>query len=539
MAHVAPAMTVLPLVATRAGDSPSRATESLSQRPARPARTPRWWQTMEHALDAATGGRDNPLRNLGALGFFFFWIIAATGIYLYALFDTSVAGAWQSVEWLTREQWFLGGVLRSLHRYASGAFAVVMALHLLKETVSRRFGAFRTFSWLTGVPLIWLAFAAGIGGYWLVWDQLAQFSAIATMEWLDALGMFGEPLARNFVSPDSVNDRLFSLFVFLHIGIPLALLLGMWIHIQRVSHPAVTPPRRLALWSFAALLAASLVQPAVSLPPADLSRVPAEIGIDWFYMFIHPLMYRISAPAVWWLAGGATLMLAALPALVRTQREPAATVDPRNCNGCGQCVADCPFVAISLVPHSSSQRYKLQAAVDPARCASCGICVGACPSSTPFRSAAVLASGIEMPQLAMDMLRTRLRAALAARARYVVFGCDCGAQLGAPAAKDVVVFRLPCIGMLPPAFIDYALRRGANGVLVSACPEGDCAYRLGTRWTAQRIRQEREPRLRRSVPRERVRIIEAGRNTPQLVLTELNALRGQLEAASGLQGDHA
>jgi ferredoxin len=214
-------------------------------------------------------------------------------------------------------------------------------------------------------------------------------------------------------------------------------------------------------------------------------------------------------------------------------------VDPRNCNGCGQCVADCPFAAISLVPHSSSQRYKLQAAVDPARCASCGICVGACPSSTPFRSAAVLASGIEMPQLAMDILRTRLRAALAGRARYVVFGCDCGAQLGALAGKDAVVFRLPCLGMLPPAFIDYALRRGANGVLVSVCLEGDCAYRLGARWTAQRIRQEREPRLRRSVPRERVRIIEAGRNTPQFVLAELNALRGQLEAASGLQGDHA
>ena len=41
----------------------------------------------------------------------------------------------------------------------------------------------------------------------------------------------------NFIGGGAVSDRFFSLLIFLHIGIPLILLLGMWIHIQRISRP--------------------------------------------------------------------------------------------------------------------------------------------------------------------------------------------------------------------------------------------------------------------------------------------------------------
>ncbi|MGH6719668.1 MAG: hypothetical protein ACREER_10150, partial [Alphaproteobacteria bacterium] len=70
-------------------------------------------------MTALVGERWNPLAQLGALGFFLFWIVVVSGVYLYVFFDTSVAGAFRSVEALTREQWYAGGVMRSLHRYAS------------------------------------------------------------------------------------------------------------------------------------------------------------------------------------------------------------------------------------------------------------------------------------------------------------------------------------------------------------------------------------------------------------------------------------
>mgnify|MGYP003704872893 CR=1 FL=1 len=52
----------------------------------------------------------------------------------------------------------------------------------------------------------------------------AAVSALATAEWLHALGIGAEPMTRNFLGTDQLPDRLFSLFVFLHVGLPLALL---------------------------------------------------------------------------------------------------------------------------------------------------------------------------------------------------------------------------------------------------------------------------------------------------------------------------
>lgn len=497
-------------------------------------------RAVEAVFDRAFGVRDNPLRHLGALGFYFFWVMTATGIYLYAFYDTGVTDAYNSVERLTHDQWYLGGVMRSLHRYAADAFVAVVVLHLVKETVNARYRGFHWFSWLTGVPTLWLAYASGIGGYWLVWDRVAQFSVTATTEWLDWLPLFGEPLARNFLAPAAVNDRFFSLLAFLHIGMPLLLLLAMWVHIQRISLADVAPPRRLAWGSLTALAALSAAKPVVSAAAANPATEPAQLALDWFYLFVHPLMYRSSSEITWGLAFGATLLLAAAPLLSRAKPTPVARVSPPDCNGCGRCVADCPYSAVQLIPHTLKGTYKLQAQVDTALCASCGICAGACPSSTPFRSAGVLVSGIDMPQLPVDALRRQLNAGLtqlSGTARTLVMGCDCAADVSAVAGTGVMALSLPCIGNLPPAFIEYALRRGrrgdgADGVLITGCREDDCAYRFGNKWTEQRLAGEREPRLRAHVPRNRVRIVWANSGEEVDLAIALWAFRAGLARGS-------
>ncbi|HEX4984575.1 MAG TPA: hydrogenase iron-sulfur subunit [Burkholderiales bacterium] len=497
-------------------------------------------RAVEAVFDRAFGSRDNPLRHLGALGFYFFWVMAVSGVYLYAFYDTGVAEAYGSVARLTHDQWYLGGVMRSLHRYAADAFVAVVGLHLAKEAVNARYRGFRWFSWMSGVPTLWLALASGIGGYWLVWDQVAQFSATATAEWLDWLPLFGEPLARNFLTPAAVSDRFFSLLSFLHIGIPLLLLLAMWVHVQRVSLADVAPPRRLGWGTLAALAALSLARPAMSSAAANVATEPAQIAIDWFYLFMHPLLYQTSPAFVWTLAFGATFLLAAAPLLRGPKPAPVARVSPPDCNGCGRCVADCPYAAVRLIPHTLRGTYRMQASVDPALCASCGICAGACPSSTPFRTAGSLVSGIDMPRLSIDALRRQLNAGLtqlSGVARTVVVGCDCAADVGKVAGAGVVTLRLPCIGNLPPAFIEYALRRGrqgagADGVLISGCREGDCAYRFGNEWTRQRLAGEREPHLRAHVPNERVCVAWANGGEEARLADELAAFRGRLAHAA-------
>ncbi len=495
-------------------------------------------QRIEAGFDALFGAAHNPWRHLGALGFYFFWLIAASGLYLYAVLDTSVEHIGASINYYSREQWYLGGLLRSIHRYASDAFVVVMFLHLAREFFYGRYVGVRWYSWITGVPLIWLAYASGIGGYWLVWDQLAQFSIIASAEWLDWLPIVTDPTARNFLTPGAVNDRLFSLLMFLHIGIPLMLLLGLWVHIQRISRADVFPSRTLGLGTLAMLIVLSFLQPAVSHAPANLAIVPTTIDLDWFLLFAHPLMYATSPAALWALCGVLTLLVAVLPLLPRSTREktqPVAVVTPEFCNGCRRCFEDCPYSAITMLPHPDKPGHSL-AQVDAALCVSCGICAGACPSSTPFRSAEKLVTGIDMPQQSIDAVRQALEARLAAlitaptgAPRIVVFGCDCAAALNSLQAADTAAISLLCIGLLPPSLVEYSLRSGADGVLITGCREGSCAYRFGNSWTAQRLAGEREPHLRTNVPAERLRVAWADPHEAAHLNAALAAFRKDLQ----------
>ena len=488
---------------------------------------PALWPRLERALDRAFGAAANPLRNLGGLGFLLFWVLVVTGVYLYARFDTSIGGAYASIDHLSRAEWYFGGVLRSVHRYAADAFVVATLAHLAREWAAGRFRRFRAFTWISGVPLVWLLYASGIVGCWLVWDARAQFSATATAEWLDALPMFGGALVRNFIFSENVSDRLFSLFVFLHIGLPLLLLAGMWVHVQRLSQPRTLPPRALALGMLAMLLVLALACPVQSGPPADATRVPAALELDWFVLFAHPLMYATSPVALWVLAGASTVMLVALPWLARVPAPVAARVNLANCNGCGRCVADCPYQAVLLAPRSDGRRGE-RAWVLEARCAACGICAGACPSATPFRSVPELVSGIDLPDLTVHDLRRRLARALgrfSGRRSMIVFACAEAARSEALAGPDSAVLELRCLAMLPPSFIEYALRRGAAGVLLLGCREGECAFRLGMQLAAARLAAEREPHLRPSVPRDRIRTVACAPGEERRAAAALAALR--------------
>jgi coenzyme F420-reducing hydrogenase delta subunit/ferredoxin len=490
-------------------------------------------QRVEGVFDSAFGSRLNPWRHLGALSFWCFWIVAVTGIYVYAAFDTSVSGAYASVEGITQNVWPLGGIARSLHRYASDAFVVIVLAHLAREWIVGHSRGFRWFSWLSGVPLLWLLYLSGIGGYWLVWDRVAQFSLIATAEWLDWLPFFGEPLVRNFIAGESVTDRFFSLLIFLHIGIPLLLLTGMWVHIQRISRPQTNPPRAIAFGLLVALVVLAIARPALSDAPADLAIVPTSLDLDWLYLGVHPLLYASSAGMLWALVGGTTLLLALLPWLPPLPRPPAARVDLGNCNGCGRCFADCPYAAVTLQPRTDGKALPQQAVVDPDLCAGCGICAGACPSSTPFRSVEELATGIDMPQQPINALRLALERAIASlrgETKIVVFGCRSGADIASLATADTATLTLICGAMLPPSFVEYALRGGVDGVLITGCRYGDCDFRLGNRWTEERLAAEREPHLRPAVPVERVRIAWAGPTDGAALASEFRQFRTSLAA---------
>jgi len=489
----------------------------------------RGFDRAERTFDLVFGAGWNPLGQLGALGWFLFWIVAATGIYLFIFFDTGIVNAYASVQWLSTDHWWHAGIARSFHRYASDLMVAVMLVHLAREFAYDRYRGVRWFSWLTGVPLVWFVYISGITGYWLVWDRLAQYVAIVSTELLDWLPIFGEPIARNFLTPESLNGRFFTLMVFLHIAVPLFLLLAMWIHIQRISRARVNPSRELGAMVLIGLTVASLLLPANLEAAADLGQVPGEVGIDWFLLPLYPVIDSMPHGVIW--AGVAlfSIGLSALPWLPPERQMRPAEVFLDHCNGCARCVEDCPYAAISLVPRTDGAPFPQQVEVDPGRCVACGICMGACPSSTPFRRSEELVTGIDLPDFPLTALREQVIAAAAALegpGRVLTLACVHGA---AGAAEGVV--RLPCVAMAPPSLIDFILSRGhADGVCIAGCAESRCQHRFGVEWTRQRFAHQRDPYLRARVPRERVATIWAGPTERARFTRELSEFRARVKS---------
>jgi len=488
-------------------------------------------------------GEHNPFYHLGDLGFYFFYILLVSGTYLFFYYEPTVAGSFDQLQRLTQEQWYLGGVMRSLHRYAADGMVLVMVLHILRELVMGHFRGSRWFSWITGIPLLVMVYLSGIIGFWLVWDQLGQFIAVRTAEWLDWLPIFASPMARNFLLNADIADLLFRLLIVMHISIPLFLLAAMLVHVKRVSRARVLPPRMLALGTLGALLLLSLLRPAISHDRADLSVAASTLNLDWFYLFPYPLMKTESMGMLWAIIAAVLMLMLFLPWLPpRPKSEPVAAVNLDYCSGCGLCADDCPYEAIRMRGRSDAHPYFLQeACVIASNCVHCGICTGACPSSNPFRHATglslgrsqTLKSGIEMPQWNVDIVRRQVDLAMSgsgASDKILLVGCEHGIDVRIHTMDTVAPVIIPCIGMLPPAFIEHALRKGAAGVLLNGCRKGDCYHRLGGKWLRDRLNNERRPFLRHSVDRSRVGLCWAAPSDRQELQNAIGTLRQSISS---------
>lgn len=467
------------------------------------------FELLRKPLSRVFDGEQNPLNHLGAMTVFFLWIILISGIWLLIFFRTSVSAAFDSVEYLTREQWYLGGVMRSLHRYASDAAIITILLHVIKEFVFNRYRRNRWFSWVTGIPLVWIVFPLGITGYWLVWDELAQYVAISSAELIDRIPIFTDSMAGNFLSDESLSDRFFTLMAFLHlIGLPIFLVFGIWLHLFRLNGPRINPPRRMMAGALLCMLLLSAVYPAISHDKADLAMTPQVLRLDWFYLHFYPLIQNWSPGWVWALLVSISSIIIVAPWAPPGKKPLPARVDLDNCNGCRRCADDCPYGAIEMVRRSDGASYTHEASVDSSLCVSCGLCVGACPTATPFRSRSALIPGIDMPERSA----AHIRADIVERAvqqsdfpRVLVFGCEDDCQAGLLSPAGAVVVTVNCMGHLQPSYLDFVLSRGhADGILLLGCEDGDCNYRYGAIWTEQRVARQRDPRLRKRTDTSRI-----------------------------------
>lgn len=501
------------------------ASETIADRLLRPLE--RLFLYADRVLGSAIPERYNPLVQSGPIAMLALVVALVSGVVLLFWYRPSLAMAWPSVAAMGRHPW-AAGLVRSLHRYSSDVAVAATAIHALRLVFERRFTGPRWLAWVTGIAVVGLVWFVGWTGYWLVWDIRAQAIAIGTARVLDVLPIFADPMGRAFLTDHSLNSLLFFVVFFAHMLVPLAMAVLLWLHVARLARPRWIATGTLAAWSVTAMVALSLWRPADLTPQASMTMIRGQYRIDAWYLAPLALTDRLPGGTLWWMALATGLALASTPWWMARRRPKPATIYPERCTACEQCVTDCPYNAITMVPRSAGPaKYPLQAEVDPAACLACGICAGSCEGFgtdlTGFSS---------IPE--MRRAEAWVREAIAGgEAPAMVFACahSAGAELAAdrmtgrsgdlPRAR---VMHVPCAAWVHTTTVERLLRVGAAHVTIVACEEGSCHYREGTATLVERIDGAREPHFRpEQAPKHLVHLLRFNRTRRRDLLKALAA----------------
>ena len=457
----------------------------------------RAWALIEGVVNRFAKSDFNPLYHLGTLTIFMLVILIATGVYLTVIYRPGADVAYATVQKID-SNWF-GSLMRSVHRYASDGMIVLIVLHIIKMLVSDKFWGQRWLAWTSGWIMLGLTWLVGTFGYWLVWDQRAQWMTEYMMQALggtSGLTYVAENLAANTFSN-------FVIILFLHVFLPIVMFLGIYIHGLRLSRARWWSPRWVSIQALVGLVVLSLIKPVQSLAPADLSTMVASVPMDAFYLGLLPMIDSMGNVVFWGISIFILGSLFLLPWLASGRDDgPALVTDPK-CTGCVLCYAECPYDAIRMVPRNDDSGYQKLAVINAAQCTACGICVGACPTD-----AIDLKGGYNGEQLFGAVKGALHREVKEGHPVTVVFASQRAKALGGlpvqlnvseaeghvavagwgeSDAARVITAVLPSVGAVNIEWIKSLHNEGARDVAIVSHPYDDSMNREDAHWILNRL----------------------------------------------------
>jgi ferredoxin/coenzyme F420-reducing hydrogenase delta subunit len=490
-------------------------------------------QRVDHVFDWIYSSRYNPLHRTGTLASLFLSVALVTGVYL--LFVYEIGRPYESMVAIQNDV-FLGRWIRALHRYASDAAVIAVALHVLRLLVQGKTWGPRALAWITGLLLAGMMFLSALTGFVLVWDEFGQKLAVAGAKMLRVLPLFPEPPDRSFVGDKPVPSQFFFMNLFLHVAIPLGMIGFLWLHTSKLARAAWFPERKVVWGTVIGFVLLSLVWPAPLPPAADLLAIPGRVDADWFYSFWLPVAHGSPGAG---LAGAVILtgLLLAVPWWLRPRAgklPPPAFVDPDKCEGCQQCFQDCPYDAIQMVPGKHPEVHPLRADIQPSLCVSCGICAGSCAS---------LAIGPEARTAWHQLASARqlVSSAVGSRPRTLVVACRNNGgvservrtRLGADGSAEC--FEVDCAGTLHPGTVSY-LAGHFGGTVILGCPPRNCVHREGAMLADARILMERRPAVPGRIAQQSVRVLHYSMGEWPRILSAIDAFTSPSSLPRGKSG---
>lgn len=193
---------------------------------------------------------------LGGLTFFFFILLAITGVFLMFYYVPDTNRAYGNIQDLGTVIFF-GNLFRSLHRWSAHAMVLFVWLHMTRVFLTGSYKPPREFNWVVGVILLSTTLVLSWTGYLLPWDQLALWAVTVGSKMAEAspligkAGPFGPELGMT-----ADNDITFALlggtvvgqsallrFYVLHcLALPLVTALFIAIHFWRIRKDGFSGP---------------------------------------------------------------------------------------------------------------------------------------------------------------------------------------------------------------------------------------------------------------------------------------------------------
>lgn len=177
-----------------------------------------------------------------------------------------------------------------------------------------------------------------------------------------------------------------------------------------------------------------------------------------------------------------------------------------RCTQCKRCTEECPFGAIN-------EDEKANPLLNPTRCRRCGTCMGACPERI------ISFKNYSVPMVGNMLKSVEVPEEMDEKPRILIFACENDAM---PALDMAGINRLDynpwvriipvrCLGSLNLVWINDAMAKGFDGVLLMGCKHGDdyqCHFMKGSELAEIRLSKVSETLDRLGLESERVRMTQ-------------------------------